>query len=88
MKATELIGKTAIRTNYATRVNGLKDDSYTDRPIVIKYATDTHIVFTYTKNYTFYNSGKFNVLNYEFCDDNWIDYDELISGIEPVSSEE
>lgn len=85
MKATELIGKTAIRTTYATHPNGIQDNSYTDTPIKIEKATDSHIIYTFLKEDFCYNSGKLYILNHDFCDNNWIDYDELISGIEPVT---
>ena len=45
MKATELVGKDAIRTAPAQYPNGNSDCSYMSEPIHIAKATDAHIVF-------------------------------------------
>jgi hypothetical protein len=81
MKATELIGKRAIRTNCATLSYGI-DRSYTDTPIRILKATDSHIIYQYDKEFDpVFDPIKFHIMSYAFCDDNWTDFDELIKGI-------
>ena len=69
MKATELIGKKVLRT---------KGDDFTEFPIIILAATDTHIVFDDDPYSTAnINTENFMVLDQNWCDDNWVDYDEL-----------
>ena len=75
MNAKELIGKTAIRTG-ATR---LGDNSYTDTPVRILHATDTHVVTEHVLEWERRTFGSEpHVLNYTWCDDKWIDYEELM----------
>ena len=81
MKAIDLIGRKAIRTTHATYAHGMISRSFMEEPIVIRNATDTHIVYTYPEG-DICCSDKLHVLSYEYCDENWIDYDELIAGIE------
>ena len=87
MKATELIGRRAIRTkpiemnressSLFPAKNSL-DYSYTQQPIDILYATDSHIVYDY-ENYKQERENR--ILSCQFCDDNWIDYDELMFNV-------
>lgn len=81
MNAKELVGKKAIRTTYTTYAHGTINRSFMEEPIIIQKATDTHIVYTYPEE-DICASDKLHVLSYEYCDDSWIDYDELVSGIE------
>ena len=69
MNAKELIGKRAIRT--ASTVKG--DMSYTSEPVLILNATDRHIIYK-TK---IFRNAIVTTMNYLFCDDNWVDYDEM-----------
>jgi hypothetical protein len=89
LKATELIGKKAIRTapvmeKVETNCDGFlfngrivekSNYSYTEAPIKILKATDSHIVYEREK---FDGEKVISVLNLKYCDDNWTDYDELI----------
>ncbi len=84
MYANQLIGKLAIRTGPVDRGNqevgfGTSsiitrniDNSFTNNPILILAATESHIIYKYTEN------GKRYVLNYEFCDDKWTSWDDLM----------
>lgn len=92
MTAKELIGKNAIRTQpimEKVRVNNSgmlmigdhfenqPNYCYTTESIKIVNATDSHIIaevksFMGDKTTT-------RILNCQYCDDNWIDYDELIN---------
>lgn len=86
MKATELIGKNAIRTSHVNYAGGNVCRSFMEEPIKILNATDTHIM--YKRVFDLFSSNKpntkvgFNILSYEYCDDKWIDYDELTEGLE------
>lgn len=75
MKATELIGKFAIRTG---KTGGYGDNSYTSEPVFIMGATDTHIEIK-TKSLFNNESYRMSILNYVFCDDKWIDFEENFS---------
>jgi hypothetical protein len=90
MYAGELIGKLAIRTapvdrgerevGYSGVVTRCLDNSFTDSPIIILAATESHIVFKYDSNHDpILDDGKRQVLNYEYCDDNWTSWDDLMS---------
>ena len=92
MRATELIGKRAIRTKPIIRervvggyisggtVYNEKDYSYTDSPSKIVNATDTHIV---AMRKGIGDNKEFRViLDCRFCDNNWIDFDELVGEAE------
>jgi hypothetical protein len=74
MKATELVGKNAIRRRHVNIAGGGVDRSYMDSPIHIVAATDDHIICSWPKHP---HLGK-HILPYEWCDDNWIDYDCLM----------
>lgn len=74
MKAQELIGKWAIRTK-PTRDMG--DRSYTDTPLFILKADNSHIVCMHYEECL--RSKESHILNDDFCDNNWIDYKKLIS---------
>lgn len=86
MKATELIGKKAVRTQPIYHISdggfmamGLvkkPDYTYTTEPIKILKATDSHII---VERDCFDGTKKQVILNILFCDDNWCDYDELIA---------
>lgn len=78
MYARELIGKKAIRTTHVTYAHGNISRSFMQEPIIIQKVTDTHIVYTYPEG-DICLSDKLHILPYEYCDDNWIDYDELIT---------
>ena len=90
MKATELVGKNAIRTEpvfdlcdsglfggygVAKRPNYL----YTTEPVKILKATESHIICEIK---AFDGTTRERILNCQFCDDNWIDYNELMEGVE------
>jgi len=79
MKATELIGKLAIRTSHVTYAHGNICRSFMEEPIRIIKATDRHIVYEWVNHPSF--NDKPNILSYEYCDDNWINYEELIADI-------
>ena len=81
MTAKQLIGKTAIRIKHTTYAGGCIDRSFTSTPIEIINATDTHIVYKHAKGSVeakIFKSDEPRILPYEFCDDNWIDYTELL----------
>jgi hypothetical protein len=93
MKATELIGKNAIRTQpvfdlvdssfgfMGTGLTKKPDYRYTTEPIKIINATEFHIVAE-TKNYD--KTIKREILNCKYCDENWIDFNELIGSSEEL----
>ena len=73
MKATELIEKKVIRTSPYKNSN---DFSFTKIPIFIVSATHEHIVYKIISprilsKYEF-------ILDYNWCDDNWINYEEFV----------
>ena len=76
MKASELVGKNAIRT----KCTAYGDYSYTDNPIHILKVTTDHILYTYLGNEAKIFGDEVNILNNRWVDDCWTDYDELISG--------
>ena len=81
MKANLLIGKNAIRTKRANIAGGGVDRSYMTSPIHIIKVTETHIVYKHTEHFTGILESMNDliyVLSYEYCDENWVDYDELI----------
>ena len=75
MKAEQLIGKKAIRTRHTTYAGGGADRSFMERPIIILYANESHIIYERTDSYM---KGQKNLLSYEYCDNNWINYDCLM----------
>lgn len=77
MKATELIGKLALRTKPVQYGNGTKDNSYGDEPMLILKATDTHILY---KRSSFGENTCEGILNHCWCDDGWTDFEELAKG--------
>ena len=82
MKAQELIGKLAVRTKPAMASWGREDGSYRTSPIFIKKVTETHIVYINAEDVDssdFELTHSIKLLPIEWCDDNWIDYDELIN---------
>jgi len=75
MKATELIGKVAIRTR---PTNTIKDHSYTDHPIKVITATNHCITFEYADWWhRKYMDTRHHHLDSDFCDDNWIEYNGI-----------
>ena len=84
MYAQQLIGKLAIRTK-ATSKGSVFDNSYTATPLLIINATDSHIVYEYPEDSTVFKvfGCRIGILNYCFCDDAWIDYNELINKPKP-----
>lgn len=82
MKAQELIGKLAVRSKPAMASWGREDGSYRTIPIFIMKVTETHIVYINAEDVGCLNSELTHyvrLLTSEWCDDNWIDYDELIN---------
>jgi len=85
MKANELIGKLAIRTNPISCGKNFMtgktnyDYSYTTTPIRILKVTDNHILTNYkgTKEENIFGDD-IHILDKRWLDDNWIDYEELI----------
>ena len=81
MNAKQLIGHNAIRT----AATSLGDNSYTETPLLIVHATDTHVVTKHVRDLDKRLFGTNpHVLNYTWCDDNWIDYDELVKEREEI----
>lgn len=72
MKATELVGKLAIRTK-PTKCSG--DHSYMSEPILIEKVTDAHI---FCRTWMFPEDG--HILNSRWLDDAWEDFEELSKG--------
>lgn len=90
MYAGELIGKLAIRKAPVDRgeseiggtgvITRNVDNSFTSEPILILAATESHIVFRYDiTNNPFFSDARNRVLNYEYCDDNWTSWEDLMS---------
>lgn len=76
MKATELIGKTAIRVapvKLGVNEFGVTHDySYCSRPVEISHATEHHV---FIKNpFSPINIEKTHILDRRWCDENWIEY--------------
>ncbi len=71
MRASELIGKNAVRTRPAMKLDTSAARAYMTKPIKILKVTDTHIVYTGC-------NGAVSLLPYEYLDEFWIDYDQLI----------
>ncbi len=77
MKASELIGKKAIRTA-PTKLCG--DGSFDDSPITILNVTSSHIVYTYPEENCMsriLSDNRPRLLDSSWLDDNWADYDEI-----------
>lgn len=76
----ELIGKKAIRT--APTCKG--DHSYMNEPLFIAKATESHVVYTHPKENSFsriISSSTPYILDSTWVDDNWTDYEVLMSDI-------
>lgn len=84
MKASDLIGKNAIRTKPMNIGNGLHDYSLTSSPIHIINATDSHIIYEYLPEYDRILAEKKRILDCRWCDDNWIDFEFILT---PVSDQ-
>lgn len=78
MNVKLLEGKNAIRIKEAKTTFGL-DGSYMRKPIKILKVTE-HKIVAQTKG-IFDDKERITILNYDWLDDNWIDYDELMDGI-------
>ena len=77
MKASELVGKLAIRTERTKSGDG----SYTTEPLNILKVTGKHIIYNHIGTREEFMFGdKIHILHGEWLDDNWIDYNELIKG--------
>jgi len=88
MKASELIGKRAIRTASVVYESGSTCRSFMRDSIIIIKSTEAHIVYQYPRgNKLGISPNQIHILSREYCDDNWVDYDELIK-FEPTESEE
>jgi hypothetical protein len=62
-------------------VSTMPDYSYCTDPVKIVAATDHHVVIEQTLDSVFAKDGpatKRTILDERFCDENWIDYDELV----------
>lgn len=81
MKATELIGKMAIRTK-GVKHNG--DMSFTDNIVEIIHADTHHIVI----EANFFGKKVRHILNNWFCDNNWKDATDMYKQLNPELSEE
>lgn len=79
MKAQELINKRAIRIYHVVMAGGNVDRSFLDEPIFVLSATDAHIVYRDISSCFSSQRGTINILSYEYCDDKWIDCDELLT---------
>jgi hypothetical protein len=77
MHPKQLIGQKALRTKPVTYAHGTIDRSYTSgEPLLILDVTDDHIVYEYS---LFRNETRIGTLPYEWIDNNWTSYDELIN---------
>lgn len=88
MYAYELIGKKAIRTKpvvlgkdagmfgMGVQVITRHDYSHTTSPVLIVGATENHIL--YKSLDSFLDNTRVHILDCRWCDNNWIDYDELM----------
>lgn len=81
MKASEFVGKRAIRT--APTASG--DYSYTTEPLKILKVTESHIVVEHQCPFL---KGDVSILGNRWLDDNWTSYDDLMSGIEKEEAKE
>jgi len=87
MKAIELVGKLAIRTNPVSYGRNdftseeVKDYSYTTEPLKILKVTDNHILYEYSEDgfiYKVVGNETPHILDKRWLDDNWTDYEELM----------
>lgn len=91
MNAKELIGKMAIRTapidelrnqsgggmgfmGFSNSYINVPNYYFCEHPIKIVNATDNHIVYEQELG----DSATTHILSCKYCDDNWIDYEELV----------
>lgn len=75
-KIHSLVGKRVVRTKPATS-RGREDWSYTTTPIKILKVSADHIVFQSS-----FDSKDIRLLDIEWIDDCWTDYDELVEGLD------
>jgi len=79
VRADQLIGKLAVRTKCATQTG---DRSFTDKPILIIGACDSHIKYCNPD----WPQGGGRLLGDNFADDNWISYSCLMFLLSPARS--
>lgn len=75
------VGKNAIRTK-PTAVSGDYNRNFMTHPIHVLKVTDFHILW---KNIENNKSSVINIATFEFIDDNWTDYDELMDMTKTLS---
>ena len=77
MKASELVGKLAIRTERTKRGDG----SFTDEALNILKVTEHHILYNHVGTREEFMFGdEIMILGCDWIDGNWADYNELIKG--------
>jgi hypothetical protein len=86
MKASELVGKVAIRTAPCVYPNGAKDGSYQDSPLLIVGVTDAHILTQHVGKERKIFGDEIHILRSDWLDDNWTDYNALIQKAQPILS--
>ena len=79
MRAEQLIGKLSVRTKCAAQTG---DRSFTDKPILILGACDSHIKYFNPD----WPQGGERLLGDNFADDNWIGYNCLLFLLSPARS--
>jgi len=84
MYAKELIGHRVMRTKSIVRKNGVRDTGFTHLAILIRNATDSMIVYTYPNGMGL-DPDKKHIAGIEYCDDNWVDCEPLLSSKEDES---
>jgi len=86
MELTELVGKKVIRT---APHRSLGDRSFMTDPIRIVYANGMNALYKYEDHpISDLNNEKRHVMASDFMDDNWRDYDELLSSVCGINSKE
>jgi hypothetical protein len=81
MKASEFVGKLAIRTAPTT----FGDYSYTTEPLKILKVTENHVVVEHQCPFL---KGDVCILNSRWLDDNWTSYDDLMNEVEKEEAKE
>jgi hypothetical protein len=80
MYPQQLIGKKALRTRGIKYPSGAVDRSMMQHPVIILAATESHIVVEYDDSLL---KGSRSILSYEWIDNNWTSYDDLIALTDP-----
>lgn len=93
MHPSQLIGKKAVRTKPVVRVSisilgavqENKDNSFTTEPIRILAVTEGHIIYQYSEDTPMgrIDKGEKRLLNSDYLDNHWTDYDELMKLADP-----